>query len=67
MSTMQDVRAVIATTRRRTWLVAIAIVIVPALLLILRWEDPSRGQIPFGWQMHTSCWGSSGDAQCTAS
>lgn len=64
MGTLQDVRAVVATTRRRTLVVALAIVLVPTLLLILRWSDPSRGQIPFGWQMHTSCWGNSGDNEC---
>ena len=64
MGTWQDVRAVVAATRRRTLVVALAVVLVPTLLLIVRWENPSRGQIPFGWQMHTSCWGDSGNAQC---
>lgn len=32
--------------------------LVPAILLGVRWADPSAGQQPFGWQMHTSCWGS---------
>jgi len=30
--------------------------LIPALLLGVRWADPSAGQQPFGWQMHTSCW-----------
>ena len=64
MGTLQDVRAVVAATRRRTLVVALAVVLVPTLLLIVRWENPSRGQIPFGWQMHTSCWGDSRDTQC---
>lgn len=64
MGILQDIRAVVASTRRRSLVVALAIVLVPTLLLILRWEDPSRGQIPFGWQMHTSCWGDSPDTEC---
>lgn len=32
-------------------------VFIPTILLIVRWMDPSLGQLPFGWQMHTSCWG----------
>jgi hypothetical protein len=31
-------------------------VLVPASLLAVRIADPSLGQLPFGWQMHTSCW-----------
>jgi hypothetical protein len=49
-----------------TWLgvrpiVAILIVLqlaTPAVLLVARHIDPSLGQLPFGWQMHTTCWGS---------
>lgn len=64
MGAVQDARAAVAATRRRTWVVALAIVLVPAALLVARWDDPSRGQIPFGWQMHTSCWGATDDPQC---
>lgn len=66
MGTLQDVGAVVKATRRRTLVVAVAIVLIPTVLLVVRWEDPSRGQIPFGWQMHTSCWGDSGDTGCDA-
>ena len=32
-------------------------VAVPAVLFLARVDEPSRGQLPFGWQMHSSCWG----------
>ena len=64
MATLRDARAVVAAMRRRTLVVALAIVLVPAVLLVLRWESPSRGPIPFGWQMHTSCWDAPGNAPC---
>ena len=35
----------------------VAQILIPAVLLGVRHLDPSRGQLPFGWQMHTTCWG----------
>lgn len=35
-------------------------VLIPAVLLVVRASDPSVGQLPFGWQMHTSSWGQDG-------
>jgi hypothetical protein len=32
-------------------------ILIPAVLLGVRWADPSSGQQSFGWQMHTQCWG----------
>lgn len=45
---------------RRAIVVALiaAQVLVPTVALGLRVQDPARGQVPFGWQMHTTCWGS---------
>ena len=40
-------------------LLILAQVLIPAVLLGIRIADPSLGQLPFGWQMHTSCWGQS--------
>jgi hypothetical protein len=39
-------------------LLVVAQIAVPAVLLVARHLDPDRGQLPFGWQMHTTCWGS---------
>lgn len=61
---LHHVRTAVAITRRRTLVVSLAIILVPLVLLIVRWEDPSRGQLPFGWQMHTSCWGAPDDREC---
>ena len=33
-------------------------ILIPTVLLTVRHLDPGRGQLPFGWQMHTTCWGS---------
>ena len=50
--------------RRRFGLRPIVIVLIvlqvalPSTLLVVRHLDPSIGQLPFGWQMHTTCWGS---------
>lgn len=62
---VEEFRAVVAAMRRRTLVVALAIVLVPMVLLGVRWAAPSLGQIPFGWQMHTSCWGNPGKVDCT--
>ncbi len=43
--------------RRRVKLVLIAQILIPAVLLGVRWNDPSVGQQRAGWQMHTACWG----------
>jgi hypothetical protein len=43
--------------RRRIVVLAVAQVVLPLLLLGLRWTDPGLDQLRFGWQMHTSCWG----------
>lgn len=45
--------------RERVYVLAVLIVLVPLLALAFRWDDPSRGQIRGGWQMHTDCWGRS--------
>lgn len=66
MGAWQQARAALAATPWRIRLLLLAIVLVPTVLLALRWEDPSRGQIPFGWHMHTSCWGHAGDPECAA-
>ena len=39
-------------------LIIAAQILIPAVLLTARHLDPGRGQLPFGWQMHTTCWGS---------
>jgi hypothetical protein len=39
-------------------LIIVAQVLIPTVLLAARHLDPTRGQLPFGWQMHTTCWGS---------
>lgn len=42
----------------RTLRVVIAVqILIPTVMLVLRIDDPARHQLPFGWQMHTSCWG----------
>jgi len=33
-------------------------ILIPAVLLGVRHLDPTKGQLPFSWQMHTTCWGS---------
>lgn len=38
-------------------LIILLLVVVPTMMMLLRIDDPSRGQAPFGWQMHTTCWG----------
>jgi len=40
-----------------TRVILVLLVLLPAVLLAARWQDPTRGQLPFGWQMHTTCWG----------
>lgn len=48
--------------QRRVVLVLMALmIIIPLTMLAIRVDDPRRGQIPFGWQMHTTCWGSDAD------
>lgn len=39
-------------------------VLIPAVLLGVRVADPDRGQLPFGWQMHTTCWQSDPPEDC---
>ena len=46
-----------ARTRRLIMALVLLQIVVPAVMLGLRIGDPSLGQLPFGWQMHTSCWG----------
>lgn len=46
----------------RRWSLRVKVLIavqllIPAILLGVRWNDPTEGQQSFGWQMHTSCWG----------
>ena len=58
---MQDgrPRGPLALSARPIVVVLIAAqILIPAVLLGVRHLDPSRGQLPFGWQMHTTCWGS---------
>jgi hypothetical protein len=43
--------------RRRVYVLIALQVMVPLVLLGLRWNDPGLNQLPFGWQMHTDCWG----------
>jgi hypothetical protein len=43
--------------RRRVWVIIAIQLVIPAVLLLVRWSDPSVGQLRGGWQMHTSCWG----------
>lgn len=42
---------------RRLRMLIVLMFVIPTLMLVLRWTDPSLGQLPFGWQMHTQCWG----------
>lgn len=46
------------TLRPIVILLIVAQLAIPAVMLGVRHLDPTRGQIPFGWQMHTNCWGS---------
>lgn len=46
-----------SAVREPVYVLAVLIVLVPTLALLFRWDDPSRGQIRAGWQMHTDCWG----------
>jgi hypothetical protein len=68
METVSD--ATSGETRARTRLRPIVIVLIvlqiliPAVMLGLRIADPSRGQLPFGWQMHTLCWGAEDRPAC---
>lgn len=66
MAALREAWANLRAALRRTQILVLAIVLVPTALLLLRWEDPGRGQIPFGWQMHTSCWGDLSDTECEA-
>lgn len=43
--------------RRRVWVLIALQVLIPTVLLVVRIADPSAGQLPFGWQMHTGLWG----------
>lgn len=43
--------------RRRVYVLIAVQVLLPAIMLAIRWMDPSVGKLPFGWQVHTSCWG----------
>ena len=45
-------------------LLIIAQFVIPAVLLAVRWQEPTRGQLPFGWQMHTTCWAFEDDTRC---
>lgn len=44
-------------SRRVVYLLIALQVLIPAMLLGVRWSDPSVGQLRGGWQMHTVCWG----------
>lgn len=44
------------TIRRIVVVLIVVQILLPALMLAVRVSDPSVGQVPFGWQMHTSCW-----------
>jgi hypothetical protein len=48
-----DQRPIVAT-------ILVLIVLIPTVMLVLRIQEPSRNQAPFGWQMHTTCWGIEG-------
>ncbi len=52
---------VIGTLRPIVAILIALMVLTPALMLALRIADPTRGQAPFGWQMHTTCWGTEDD------
>jgi hypothetical protein len=43
--------------RARIWIVAVVMILLPTAMLVVRWNEPGLGQMPFGWQMHTVCWG----------
>ena len=43
--------------RRRVWILIALQVLIPLVLMGVRIADPSLSQLPFGWQMHTDCWG----------
>jgi hypothetical protein len=43
--------------RKRVWVLVAVQIAIPLVLLAMRWADPSAGQLRFGWQMHTVCWG----------
>jgi hypothetical protein len=43
--------------RRLVWLLVTLQILIPLTMLIARWQDPSIGVQPFGWQVHTNCWG----------
>ena len=49
--------------RRRVWILIALQVLIPAILLGVRIAEPSVGQLPYGWQMHTRCWGA--DEPCS--
>lgn len=54
--------SVIPPRRRLVWTLVVVQVLIPAVLLGVRIADPAAGQLPFGWQMHTACWGN--EAAC---
>lgn len=54
---MQPNQEPVRPYRAWVWAVVVLQVLVPAIMLVARWQDPSVGQVPFGWQMHTNCWG----------
>ncbi|MFA9431676.1 hypothetical protein [Egicoccus sp. AB-alg2] len=43
--------------RRRVGVLIVLQILLPLAMLGLRWSDPTLDQLPFGWQMHTGCWG----------
>jgi hypothetical protein len=49
--------------RRRVYLLVALQILVPLTLLVIRVASPELGQLRFGWQMHTSCWGQ--DPSCS--
>jgi hypothetical protein len=50
-------KAIISDMRRTTVGLLALQIVIPAVMLVARIDDPTRGQMPFGWQMHTACWG----------
>lgn len=46
-------------TSRRPVLVLVVVlqILIPLVMLGIRHLEPERGQLPLGWQMHTTCWG----------
>ena len=52
------------TVSRRAAALLCLLVLTPTTCLLLRWSDPSLGQIPTGWQMHTKCWGAEDEPKC---